>query len=201
MGKISIRNAFITLAISCIVVGFGLAAFNLIKGNWFSAATYVLVGFLAGIYWFPDLIEKTSPPPEWTAGAMVAALLGILSVLNEHPAFDKDRIDGHNQALVAFTNIESYCHPKSPELNALMIEGLKACSLQSYRAMVDAIGQLQKTQTLGPTLSIIDGIHTAATKPNGDWCAETYLVTRNLCPFAFSGMEKRSISVLEKKLD
>lgn len=197
MVRNSIRNAIIIFALSCVVAGLGMAVYNIIKGNWFSSATYLLVGSLAGIYWFPDLIQKSDPPPEWKALCMLSVILGIAALFNEHPAFDKDRQDGHSQAFNGFISIELYCRPMSPELDELIVEGLKACSLQSYTEMSDAIGQLQNAQMLGPALSIIEGVRSAAAKPNGDWCAETYLVTRKLCPLAFSQMKKRAIASLE----
>lgn len=198
MRGLSVRDVLAALAATLVLAAFGLCVFHLFKGHWLSSIGFALAGILAGLFWLPGIMSSGDAPPEWKSWATVASAIAVFAVVYEHRAFDMTRQTAHFEATDGFANMAIHCPTGGGgSLDALAQKGLMACWTEDQFAMMDAIGEFQKAQYLGPTLSIADGVHSATKKQPVDRCAAAFLVARPLCPSAFSSVSKRSIAVLE----
>lgn len=182
----------------CVALGLGVAIYQAFQTNWLNALSALLLGPSVGIAF---LLGFETSRESFYIQALVGltAILGIMAILFEHRAFDFKRTEAHAAVLGAFVRMQLACPVMNTELSKIQKEGIMACALQDNSDQVSAIAELQKTTTLGPTLSLVDSVRSAAQKPNADWCAEAFRVAQPLCTEAFVGVRESSKQLLLQK--
>jgi len=180
------------------VFGIGVAIYQAFQTNWLSALSALFLGPSVGTSFLLGF-ERSRQSFYIRVFVSIAGILGIMAILFEHRAFDIKRTEAHIAALDAFISMKIACPVMSTELREIQKEGIMACARQDNSDQMSAITELQKASTLGPRLSLVDSVRSAAKEPDADWCAEAFRVAQPLCTEAFIGVRESSKQLLLQK--
>jgi hypothetical protein len=182
----------IVCALVVVALGIAMSVMEFVTGNWLSALSAIISGLA-----FVIVILAAREFPIFILVAGVATVLGIIAIVHEHRAFDPELTSARDDAMFAFVDADS-CKYSSSETHLLFEEGLKACSIQSYRDLIDAIFRLQKSIYLPPEVAFFDQLQDSVKGGIIDWCAAIYVEASKLCPRSFMGVSKKSDCALRK---
>lgn len=179
----------------CGVLGVVIAIYQAFQANWLSALSVLILGPSLGIAILLGF-EATRESLYIKLFFALAVVLGILAVFFEHRAFDPGRREAHNAVLDAFIHMQLTCPIMSPELRKIQKEAIFTCAIQDQTEQMDAVVELQKAKTFGPTLSLVDSTNAITKDPDVDRCAEAFRAARPLCVSAFIGVPESSQRLL-----
>lgn len=152
-----------TLLLLVLVAGLSLTGRSLILGrpleafNWLAVFLSVGLSVWLGVwFWENDhyLIATL---------VAIASVTGFLAAINYSNAFDFRRQAVQNELMQFFLyGMGGFYGPVTAEANDIMDRGLRLCGMQKYIDFSDLATELQKSQYLGPTSSLVLGFYEMA---------------------------------------
>ncbi len=182
----------------CVVLGLVIAISQTFQENWLSALSAFILGSSIGLAILLGF-EATRESLYIQFFFALAGVLGVLAVFFEHRAFEPGRREAHNDVRDAFIQMQLACPIMSPKLSKIQEEGIFACAIQDQTEQMDAVVELQKAKTFGPTLSLVDSANALTKDADVDRCAEAFHAARPLCATAFLRVPESSQRLLMVK--